>query len=512
MPASSYYDAAVLGTRFGSLLAGALLAKRGFRVLVLGQDEPSPTYLAGERRLPRAPFTFTGSSSPVVQRVLSELALNQVFRRRTIPLEPSGQVTLPRHRLDLWPDPAALDHEVQREFPEVRRPIEDFHRNAARLSEEFDKLTSRDLMWPPDTFLERREFAQATRHRFFEEQAESWDPLSEFPEEHPFRLVAQAPIRFGGRLDPEQHGGLGFMRLYASRLLHSCKIEGGYEWLESALFEKIRMCSGDVRPREKADAILERRGTTTGIRLAGSGEEIGCSFVLAGCDIERLLRLVPDRGAFEETFERVGEPITRGYRYTLNVVVDAAGIPEGMATDVFALRDPGRAPVGENLIHVETHPADEHGQRLLCIETLLPRRGVEDTPGYIEGARERVLTALGDLIPFIDRHIRIIDSPHDGRDIQNIRERTLTAAPEPWLRGPQTMVQVHGFPVRSTFGVCAMPVRTPIRRLLLCNDQVVPGLGVEGAFLAAWSAARVVTRSDRRKEWMRRGLWTKIEL
>ncbi|HJK90018.1 MAG TPA: hypothetical protein RMH26_04700, partial [Polyangiaceae bacterium LLY-WYZ-15_(1-7)] len=83
---------------------------------------------------------------------------------------------------------------------------------------------------------------------------------------------------------------------------------------------------------------------------------------------------------------------------------------------------------------------------------------------------------------------------------------------EPWSRGPQSMPVVHGYPVRGPLGVCGLPVRTPIKRLLLCNEQIVPGLGDEGSFLAAWSAARVVTRSDRKKEWMRRGLWTKVEI
>ena len=60
------------------------------------------------------------------------------------------------------------------------------------------------------------------------------------------------------------------------------------------------------------------------------------------------------------------------------------------------------------------------------------------------------------------------------------------------------MRAIYGFPVVSGLGVCALPVRTPIRRLLVCNEQVVPGLGIEGLFLAAWSAARVVSRSDRK--------------
>jgi hypothetical protein len=40
---------------------------------------------------------------------------------------------------------------------------------------------------------------------------------------------------------------------------------------------------------------------------------------------------------------------------------------------------------------------------------------------------------------------------------------------------------------------------------------VVPGLGLEGSFLCAWSAARAVTRSLGR-QWMNRHRWTKVEL
>jgi hypothetical protein len=40
----------------------------------------------------------------------------------------------------------------------------------------------------------------------------------------------------------------------------------------------------------------------------------------------------------------------------------------------------------------------------------------------------------------------------------------------------------------------------------------LPALGQEGELLAAWSAARLITRTDRRKEQMRREMWSKIEL
>ena len=74
------------------------------------------------------------------------------------------------------------------------------------------------------------------------------------------------------------------------------------------------------------------------------------------------------------------------------------------------------------------------------------------------------------------------------------------------------MTPVYSYPVVSNLGLCALPVRTPIKRLLLCSAQVVPGLGSEGQLLAACSAARIITWTDRSRSWMRRRLWAKVEM
>ena len=60
-----YYDVVFLGVRAESLLCGALLAKRGFRVLLLGQGELGATYPIGERTLLMHPSTFLASHSPL---------------------------------------------------------------------------------------------------------------------------------------------------------------------------------------------------------------------------------------------------------------------------------------------------------------------------------------------------------------------------------------------------------------------------------------------------------------
>jgi len=43
---------------------------------------------------------------------------------------------------------------------------------------------------------------------------------------------------------------------------------------------------------------------------------------------------------------------------------------------------------------------------------------------------------------------------------------------------------------------------------ILCNEQVAPGLGFEGSFLAATSVARLVAGQYKRQDWLRRGPWS----
>jgi len=508
----AFYDVIVVGTCRASLLCGALLAKRGFRVLHLGHGEPPDSYEVEDMVLPRAPYTFLAAHSPAARRVLAELALHQTFRRRATAPDPILQVVLPGHRVDMVRDAAALEREVEREFPEVKRPVEDFYRSALRASAELDGLVERDVTWPPQSFLERREFARAAAHQPFDRDGDLPDLLGEFPEEHAFRHIVHGPLRFADGMDPDHPSQLRIARLTAAWLRGSASVDGGDAAFRRMILDRIGAQGGDMRLSDRADRILLKRNQVVGVRLAGSGETVGASFIVSGTDLTSMLRLLPDRAPFEELFERIGEPQLRYFRLTVNVVVAAEGVPVGMAQNVFVVRDPRRRLAGDNLLRIEVHPPDAQGRRLLCTEVLVPRSAVEDMAGFVEAIRDRVVAALGDVVPFLERHVLLVDSPHDGRDIEHRALGQKAEPPEPWTRGPATMERVHGYPVPSALGVCALPVRTPIRRLLMCNGQVAPGLGQEGEFLAAWSAAKVISRADRKKERMRRGLFTKVEI
>jgi phytoene dehydrogenase-like protein len=503
-----YYDVVVLGADLAPLTCAALLAKRGFRVLVLGQDEPEPNYTLGPFTLPRRLQHYAFGHTPVGQRVFAELGLGPGLRRYARTLDPAFQVAIPQHRFDVTMDDAELVRNFEREFPEVRRPIEDFHRRVARVMEGLDGIFARDLVLPPETFLERQRFARARRSFTTLRAASEDDILAEFPEDHPFRRVASLPARFEDGIDPGQFSPLRLLRLYGNCRRSGLAFDGGAPVLRDLFVQKIHAHSGQLRLDERANEIMVQRGEAVGLRLAHSGDEIACGFVVLGVDVSALPRWLPDRSVLEGMFERVGEPMVRHYRYTLNVVLRKLGLPRGMSTNLYLASERAGQGSSHELQVCTQHLDADHA--LLCAQALLPARRVEDDPEFMPNVREACMESLRELLPFLSEHLVLVDSPHDGRPPDG-QHKKLTPT-QLARRGPTSMPAVYSYPLVSTLGVCALPIRTPVKRLLLCNSQLIPGLGSEGQLMAACSTARVITWADRSRSWMRKRLWSKVEM
>jgi len=506
----NFYDAVLLGLGLPTLIAGGLLAKRGFRVLVVAQGQPLPSYEIGGITVPRAPFTLTGAESPAVTRVFSELALKPLLRRRIQPLYPAFQAMLPRHRIDFSPDLERVAREIEREFPAVRRTADDFMRASGRAWENIDRLVARDLMWPPSSFLERRAFTRASSNHPFGREDQATSPLSDLPDDHPLRRIVDAVLAFadGSRLGEGNPQRL--LRLFGAALRGASLEEGGYAGLVELLMHSIRTHNGELRFADRVERISVRRGSIESVRLSPSDEEIGCHFVLNGLPVSKLGRLLSDRSNLDAMLDDLGAPRPRFLRYTLNVVTHADAIPEGLGRNVLVLPEAHEAEASGPTLHVqiERRAGD---LAVLTSEALLPVLSQEAQVEQLATQRERMLTALERVSPFLAPHVRFIDSPHDGRGIFDASLGRETPSPDAWSRGPETMPTVYAFARTRLHGTCALPVRTDIKRLLLCSDQVIPGLGLEGTFITAWSAARAVTRSLKR-DWMNRGRWTKVDL
>jgi hypothetical protein len=154
------------------------------------------------------------------------------------------------------------------------------------------------------------------------------------------------------------------------------------------------------------------------------------------------------------------------------------------------------------------------GASLLVAEAALP-----DAAGPpAQGGREAVLATVASLLPFVERHYLVVDSPHDGRPVWDYRAGSRREVDRAALRPGGGSLDAEPMTARWTIepptfhALGAEPLRTPLAGAFLTGPSALPALGQEGELLAAWSVARMITRTDRRKERMRREMWSKIEL
>ena len=132
--------------------------------------------------------------------------------------------------------------------------------------------------------------------------------------------------------------------------------------------------------------------------------------------------------------------------------------------------------------------------------------------------RERLLAVLEDHLPFLTRHLLVVDSVHDGRPLWDFRGGTRKDVERVLLRNSggvssaEPMAPLYDVSPSRLLDLAGDDVRVPVGNAFVVGASVLPALGQEGELLSAWSVARIITRTDRRKEKMRREMWSKIEL
>ncbi len=523
---SRHYDVVVLGRSTGALAAAALLARREFRVLVLGQGQLPPTYSVEGHVVCRRTFTLLSATSPSFRRIAQELAQSQRFRRMTTSLDPMFGVLGPGFRLEVPPDAELFARETEREFPEIRQLVDELYASFTEVNASADAAFERDVVWPPGSLWERLETSRVAASLPLSGVSPT-APLTRFPQEHPFRDVVELPAFFATHLD----GYAMDLPAFALARLHGSWTRGvqalprGELDLAEFLLERIEAHGGVCRLDGRATGLIVERGRLRGIVEDGEERPTGAGAILSSFSGETLADLAHGEGITKSARQRWPHVTATAGRFVVSLVVRAVGVPEPLPTESFIVPSaPGsRRPI----VHLQRLDARLSAPReseeapetcLLVAEMLLPLNG----PLSPLEAREAVLETLREHLPFLDEHLVVVDSPHDGlpawlfvqsgsrgelperREIDRIHLRGARPGVEPmeWLWS----VEPAGY-----LGLAAEPVRGPIPGTYLVGPTVLPALGQEGELLAAWGAARLITKRDGARQKLRRQMWTKIE-
>lgn len=501
------YDVCVVGSQLGGLVAGALLARRNFRVLHVAHDDLGPSYAAGGYVLPWAPLAIPSPRHlPAAEAVLAELGLTTDVGRALEPSDPDLQLLLPKHRVDVSRDPAILRGELRREWPHEAERLEAAFGELGTLFDFAGFFLKAAPPMPPEGFGERRAVKKALKLASSAPGA----PAAPVGDARPFGGLEDAELvrsleishRFLTYLDGPP-SPLSLVRLLGGALRGTHRLPGGQGTLREMIRRRIAESRGELRggPGEPAVATaLELDGKdVTAVRLADSPDaHVARAFVLA-VDSDSIRSLLPADVASSRAAEVLGQLRRRRQLVSVNLIVRKGALPPALGENVLALRDPAGGDDGENAVFLQVLPARRDGkkgerpapaeavadERVVCASAFAPA----GTSGReaIGAIAARIRDAVADAIPFFERHlvaesVPALDAPGGG-DAARLASHPL-----------------YELDLDTTLGVTGLPVRAPWRNAFFAGREVLPGLGIEGEFYAGIQAAGHVAALLGRKD------------
>ncbi|HXU00001.1 MAG TPA: hypothetical protein VN903_03365 [Polyangia bacterium] len=498
---TNFYDVVVCGGELSGLIAGALLARRGYRVMVLGHEPAAAAFDAGGVTLSAAPALLPPLDEAPTARVLKELDVTAHVKRKTATADPAFRLLLPGQRLDVVRDPAAQERELARAFGAAGGSVATVMerlREAARL---LDPIFASAITLPPSGFWERREVGRL-RSLLPRPTTDLFAPL---PLEHPFRVMAASPAVHGAAHVAHDVGPICEARAFdVARRGEHC-LEGGLAALQALLFARLELFGADRRERVTPVEIVVRRGRVAGIRVRPRDETIGCHHLLwAGSVAGLAAALAPDAVPPQK---RPVVPRVTGYRYGIAALVEREALGADLPPRVLAIGDPSRALTEDNAVAITTGPPSTRDPRQIpvWIECSVPAHLVEAGPSYLRALRGRITHVVRRLLPDFARHLILLSSPYDGLPAEHrntpVPETTppasLPSVPPPALVSP---------PSPRSLDIVGLPHATAVKNLYLVGGENLPGLGLEGDLISGWGAARLFSSGPARRPFSPRRL------
>jgi hypothetical protein len=488
---SNSYDLVVIGDDLAALSCATLCARRGMRTLVLGDDRPA-RYTLGPHKLPVEPAMWPVQPASPGERILKELHAELALRRKLREPRIAAQLVAPNMRVDLGGD--RMTSELARELPDAADAWLASWQRAGEVARALDPLLGSEHAFPGVGFFERRETA-----RLADLAAEAatgwWNDAQARPEVGLWKHLAAIALRHPSAPPAAIARALDAWRAGPPAL------RGDGDAIRELLVEKLTTAGGEVRSG-KINEIEVSWGKISSIQLA-NGDELGAGQVVASRSPRELADLLGKKAP--KRLAEIAESVQLvGYRYTLNIVIDVAGIPEHMAPTVAVIAAPDKEPLGDASFSIHLGETDEGGRVVATLAALVASEGPTERDLLAAKAialRTGLWRRLGDVMPFFEKHLVLAHSPFDATPPHVPGGRGSYDVP----RGlPLAMTPVWSGSLPSSAELGAVPYITGLKNLTLTGDQILPSLGVEGALTAGWSAAKIACAlAGKKKDYLR---------
>ncbi len=485
VPTNSF-DILVLGHELSGLLAATLCATRGYRVGLIRGDHAPCEYRHGEFLLPVEPFSMVGFDSPAISQTWDELHLTHEIRRRINSSQIPFQLVTQNARVDVNSDDVALTRELRRElravnYPSNERPqkLAERARKASEIGQILDAAFTSETTIPATSFRAKRDLAKL----FATMNAEATDL---FVDEPPWllQLLWSAPAAISsiaGQAKPTPLSALRTFELWRRGLP---RIEGDASGLHKLLLEKFTASGGELLDAIRVSELSYSWGKVSGIKTK-NGDELGATKIIAAMPIDELFVLAGRKGQkkIESTVEELE---ASGYRYTLNLVVDESGIPEGMAHTVLCIVDPEQPLIGANVFAIFIGEPDDRARVVVSVSAICPP---PSESSHLEAAFANLRVSLREslemVMPFINQHILLIHSPHESLPAEG-KAATKNGALGKAMASRPLWRRIAGEP--DLFGSAGISYQVGLKNLILASEQVLLNLGLEGQFAVARGA------------------------
>jgi phytoene desaturase len=494
------YDVIIIGGGMGGLTAGALLARRGLRVVLLEQGDKTGGYVTSFKR---GPFTFDATGAFLggceeggeFYKILAQAGALQYLRFLRVE---AAKNIYPDFSLDLYLSGGFEEYirEVRKLFPEERRGLKNYFALLKRIGEEinrFEGLTWWQTILFPFFFWHLIRYQRVSLGMILDRCFQG-DGIK--------RVLSTLPAHL-----PPSRLSLFFTAVLISKVLAQgvWYPHGGMGTIPQALEAAFMEAGGELRLKNEVERIEVQGGTVQGVIVQG-GDFLPAQRVVAAINIRRaLMELLPEHN--RDTFSKVVNRLEYSFSTCLvylgvEMDVDRSVVPyfnyispgdaqveyeqlsRGEMSDdptviitIPTLLDPSLAPPGHHIVRIMT-PASHKFRSGWGWNDRASYRIIKE-----EMTQRLIRTVENRYIPGLSARIKVTEAATPRtleRYTANEGGATYGLAPTP-----------------GQFGIGRPANRTPLRGLYLAGHYTRPSHGIVGAALSGRFVADMITQEQR---------------